>query len=456
MGRDLSFAGGALNHAETRSWNDRYLLLLLGVLAGYAFMGKGFAYLGAPPVYVGKIALLLGTLVFFRIGLMFACLTTLPSLVLAAMMAWTLVRTLPFVRAYGIDALRDSTIVMYGAFAYIMIALLLDDGRRLDQLVQRYARFLDFFVPAMPILFGVCQYMRDSIPNLPGTEVPVLLLGAGEVPVHLAGAAVFAMVGFYRPSVLWIVSLIAAVLMASALNRGGMLAFVIPVCLAAVLSGKIRSLVKVVVAGLIILSAAYAIEKTVTGGQGAEGQMQRQLQPSQLVENAQSIFGHSDEKLEGSRRWRLEWWALIQEDTLYGGPHFWTGRGFGLNLAIEDGFGGGREANPLRSPHNAHMTLLARGGVPGLVIWILFLVSWLGAMLGAFLGARRRNRKTWAGLFLFVGCYALASIINATFDVALEGPMQGIWFWCLIGVGIGAVMIFRFQHRQPFVKGAGP
>ena len=77
-------------------------------------------------------------------------------------------------------------------------------------------------------------------------------------------------------------------------------------------------------------------------------------------------------------------------------------------------------------------------------------------MLGAFLGARRRNRKTWAGLFLFVGCYALASIINATFDVALEGPMQGIWFWCLIGVGIGAVMIFRFQHRQPFVKGAGP
>jgi hypothetical protein len=34
--------------------------------------------------------------------------------------------------------------------------------------------------------------------------------------------------------------------------------------------------------------------------------------------------------------------------------------------------------------------------------------------------------------------------------------MQGVWFWCLIGIGIGAVMIFRFTHRQAFVPGVGP
>jgi O-antigen ligase len=141
-------------------------------------------------------------------------------------------------------------------------------------------------------------------------------------------------------------------------------------------------------------------------------------------------------------------------DTLYGGPHFWTGRGFGLNLAVEDGYGGEREANPLRSPHNAHMTLLARAGVPGLAVWGAFLVVWFAMMAGAFLDARRRSRQDWAGLFLFVGCYAGACVINATFDVALEGPMQGIWFWCLIGLGFGTVMIFRFQHRQRLVRGA--
>jgi hypothetical protein len=307
----------------------------------------------------------------------------------------------------------------------------------------------------VPILFGLCQYTKDLGPKLPGTDVPLILLGAGEVPVHLAGAAVFALAGFYRPSVFWVLSLLAAVVMASTLNRGGMLAFAIPVFFAAILSGKTRWLIQAILAGAVVFAAAYAIEKSVTDDR-APPSLERELRPSQLVENAGSIFGGSDQKLEGSRRWRLEWWDLILRDTLRGGPHFWNGRGFGLNLAVEDGFGGDRQANPLRSPHNAHMTLLARAGVPGLVMWLFFLLCWLGAMACAFLDARRRREPEWAGLFLFVASYASACVINATFDVALEGPMQGVWFWSLIGLGIGAVMIFRFQHRQPRAQGAGP
>jgi len=42
--------------------------------------------------------------------------------------------------------------------------------------------------------------------------------------------------------------------------------------------------------------------------------------------------------------------------------------------------------------------------------------------------ARRCGQAEWAGLLLFVACYATSGVINATFDVALEAPMQGIWF----------------------------
>ncbi len=295
MGKESSSVSHALDRTEVRSWNDRYLLFLLGVLAGYALMGKGFAYLGAPPIFIGEVALLLGTVVLLRTGLFLSCFTTFPGLVLAVMMAWTLFRTVPFIRPYGFDALRDSVIIMYGVFSYIVIGLLLEDGRRLDQIVQYYARFLRFFVPAAPILFGFCQYLRDWVPYLPGTQVGIIHLGAGEVPVHLAGAAVFALVGFYRPTAVWIASLVMAVLMASALNRGGMLAFVIPVTVAAVLQGQFRAIVKVVVAGLLIFSAAYAVEKSLTGDQVvARQQLERKFEPSQLVENAESIFGASD------------------------------------------------------------------------------------------------------------------------------------------------------------------
>ena len=46
------------------SEGDRYLALLAIVLLGYALMGKGFAYLGFPPLYVGEIAFLTGIVVF--------------------------------------------------------------------------------------------------------------------------------------------------------------------------------------------------------------------------------------------------------------------------------------------------------------------------------------------------------------------------------------------------------
>jgi hypothetical protein len=64
------------------------------------------------------------------------------------------------------------------------------------------------------------------------------------------------------------------------------------------------------------------------------------------------------------------------------------------------------------------------------------------------LTARRRGDERWVGLFLFTVCYAASIIINATFDVTLEGPMQGIWFWSLFGLGIGSVMVYRAQHNE--------
>jgi uncharacterized membrane protein YedE/YeeE len=66
-------------------------------------------------------------------------------------------------------------------------------------------------------------------------------------------------------------------------------------------------------------------------------------------------------------------------------------------------------------------------------------------LLRAMLVARTRGHKQWADLFLFVICYLTSILINAFVDVTLEGPMQGIWFWCLFGFGIGSVMVYRAQ-----------
>ena len=96
------------------------------------------------------------------------------------------------------------------------------------------------------------------------------------------------------------------------------------------------------------------------------------------------------------------------------------------------------------------MTILARAGVPGLVLWFALLLSWLAMLFNAVATAWRRGEGDRARLFIFVLSYAIGFVINASFDVALEGPMQGIWFWCLFGFGIGSVMIFKVV-RAPVV-----
>lgn len=430
---------------------DRYLLALSCVLLGYAVMGKGFAYLGYPPFFVGELAFFAGLLALLRSGCLVAVFAFGPSLLLAATMGWTLLRTLPFVGTYGFDALRDSVIIMYAGFSFIVAALLIEDCRRINTLVRYYNVFLGIYVPAVPFLFALSYWFGDDILKVPGTSVGLIFLGAGEVAAHLAGAAVFALAGFRRPTPVWTACLLAALVMASAVSRGAMLAFVVPVVLAALLLGKARMLAVLIAAGLVLLATSYVIETSFSSYHEARSSTERSVSAVQLVENVASIFGRGGDQTEGTKVWREKWWNIIVDNTVRG-PYFWTGRGFGVNLAFEDGFGSRHNERPLRSPHNAHMTILARAGIPGASLWGVFLAAWLGAVLHARSLACRCGQAEWAGLLLFVGCYATSCVINASFDVALEGPMQGIWFWCLIGFGIGATMIYRYLQDNSLWK----
>jgi O-Antigen ligase len=432
---------------RARSAGDRYLTLLTIVLLGYALMGKGFAYIGLPPLYVGEITFLIGIAVFLRSGVLVASIATLPAVVLVATMMWVLVRTVPFLNVYGFDALRDSVIILYGGFAFVVIGLLLEDGRRIDTVIRYYRTALVVF-PAISVGFWLTKYWGEYVPKLYGLNVPVVEITASSVGTHLAGPAAFALVGFHKVSPLGVVIWMATLVMLAASNRGATLAALVPLAFALLMLGRLRLMLTIVAAGLTILAVLLAGEATFGHYEEANQSVERPVSAHQIVANAKSIVGYSGHQTEGTKKWRLDWWDVIINDTFHG-PNFWTGRGFGLNIADADGFGDTvNTSNPrplTRSPHNAFMTFLARAGVPGVVLWSLVLISWSGMMLRAMLVARARGHKQWTGLFLFITCYAMSIIINAAFDVTLEGPMQGIWFWCLFGFGIGSVMVYRAQ-----------
>ena len=427
----------------TATLYDRYLLALAGVLLGYALLGKGFAYIGLAPLFIGEFALLSGAVVALRTGCLVNLLAFPPYLLLAMLAGWTMLRTVPFIQTDGLDALRDSVVVIYGGFAVIVSTLLLEDPRRIGIVVSYYQRFVGIYLPCVPPLFFLSWYFSDQLPRLPGTDVPLVWLGAGEVGAHLAGIVVFVMAGFSRLTPFRWLCLAAALVLAGGTSRAAILAFVVPVSLAAVVLGKTRVLLATAAAAFVLLIAAYAAEMTYGGYQEPHGSTERRASPAQIVENLKSIFVNSGAQTESTTVWREQWWAIIMEKTI-NGPYFWSGRGYGPNLAEQDGFGNRHSERPLRSPHNSHLTILARGGVPSLTLWVSFLASWFGTLGFVAWRARRSSSRAASNLVVFVASYVLACAVNAAFDVALEAPMQGIWFWSMIGFGSGTAMVYRY------------
>lgn len=434
---------------QGRSFSGWYFMLLAAVLCGYVFIGKGFAYQGLAPLFVGEITLLLGALVLLQSGLLFRTLGTAAAWFLALLIAWVTIRTVPYLGIYGMDAPRDAVIVGYGAFAFIVIALFLENRERLNSFLGAYAKIATIFVLASPFIFLVTRFLADSIPTFAapnGEPISYWSFRPGQFGVHLAGAALFVFLGLQKIGFLWLGTFLAAALMASATSRGAMLAIVLPLVLVGLLSGRVSKLLKIAAIGFVGLMAALAVELAFVEHRDIDtlSSHDRPVSIQQALAGVVSIFDSSGAQLSQTKEWRLRWWEIIQDHTLTG-PYFWTGKGFGINLADADGFQAPNEsgAPPLRDPHSVHLTLLARAGVPGLVLWLGVLASWTWLLVGTSLRARANREPQWADVLLFIYGYGLAVVIESSFDIGLAGPMMGIPFWCLYGLGIAAAMIYR-------------
>jgi len=425
------------------SLTDRYFAMLAVALLGYAVMGKGFAYIGVAPLFIGEIMFVLGLAMFLRTGCYIAALVALPNLILLLLLILAVARTLPFIGPYGFDALRDSVLLLYGGFALIVTALLLEKRERIADVYRYFQILASIYVFAAPAAYLAAKGARDLIPTWPGTGVPIVYLRAGEIAVHVCGAAVVALVGMRKFSVLWTVMLLFTIAMVAAQSRGGALAIVIPIAFAILVSGKIIQFAKVGVIGFAVLSAAYVLDVQIAMPAGYWGGDERPIGARQLVDNFASVVGESDGQLDNTKQFRLEWWKSIINYT-FSGPYFWNGKGFGVNLAIDDDHVVTEDPNapPLRSPHNGHFNILARTGVPGFTLWALTIVTWFAMLMKRYINARALREQQWAALFLLLMCYSASIIIDAAFDVALEGPMLGIWYWVIFGIGVGASMIY--------------
>jgi len=417
---------------------ERYLAFLCICLLGYALMSKAFAYVGVAPLFIGEVALLLGLLVFARLPGWTRLLQVKPVWPLLALIGWGVLRTLPFISTYGVLALRDATVYAYALFAFVVCLLIQNRPARIALLLRRYGAFTTLFIAVMPVQAILHRFLTEK-PDLPwAPTVPVISMKESDVMVHLGGILAFWIVGF-AGEVSWarLALMVFIAGLVGLVDRSGMVAYLF--CAIVGLSLRPQSrvpwrLLTLLSIGLLLLwLTQFRID--LPGGKG------RDISLDQVAANITSVAGDTgSESLDSTKEWRMDWWNEIIRYTIHG-PYRWTGKGFGINLADDDGFRLDQDGT-LRSPHSVHMTFLARAGLPGLALWILTQLTWMAGIVGGYISARHTRDLRWQGVFLFLGCYWAAFLINASFDVFLEGPMGGIWFWCLFGVGLGAMWVF--------------
>jgi O-Antigen ligase len=421
--------------------------LFLGTLAvllvGYAVLGKGFAYIGANSIFVGELGLAVGMLTIvsgwrrIRVGAF--------EIVLLAFIGWGAVRTVPYIGTWGLDALRDAVSWGYSLFAVaILVSLRPHHLERLVDLYRRLSIPLVFWFPLAAVLtisFG------DRLPVVPGSDTPIVFFKAGDVGVQLAGIAAFMFVGLAgrsaawtstREAVLWIGWIMSSGVV-SALNRGAMVSIGTSV-LALLFVRKANSWLIALAMGVLLISAAWILNPEVDIGS------ERKLSIQQFVGNAVSIVASTGDENEGTKIWRLLWWDKITDYTV-NGEYFWTGKGYGVNLADDDGFQVLADGS-LRAPHSANFEFLARSGVPGLALWVLLLVTIGATMLRAARVAAATGQRFLLSILGWLFVYNIAAVINMSVDVYLGGPQGGIWFWATVGGGIAVSRFVMDEKRR--------
>jgi len=403
---------------------------LVALLLGYALFGRGLAHVGVPPVYVGEVVLALGV-----VAMLFSVRTLRGGPIrwlIVAFMVWGALRTIPYIGQYGVDAFRDAVTWGYALFA--LFVSLMVTSRQFRRILGIYRALIPFYLLWVPLTLIASRVA----PGYPGGIDALIAPKPGDMGVLLAGIAAFALLGLYsaapKPrvpeSIMWLLWLPAAGVVAI-FNRGGMVAMV--TAGAALLFLRLpRRWLPPVFMTVLIAVLLLAVDPRLDIGQG------RTLSVGQVVDNVTSVITDTgDPALEGTKEFRLKWWSDIINYTVFG-PYFWTGKGFGINLADADGFQVYAD-HSLRAPHNGHLEILARMGVPGLLLWILLNAAIGVGLLRAAARARSVGRLRWVAIdgWLFVAW--AAALVNASFDPSLQGPHAGIWFWSMVGLAIAAI-----------------
>ena len=398
--------------------NRAYIKTYLFVLLLYVFFNKGVAY-----SYMAEILLVAGIFILFINRKKFEIGLDRKQIIIGIFIITSFIYIVICIFQYPIlNVLRDSLAFQYAWFAFIIYFLKNEYDFILQKIIHIYkwaplVLFLNFF-----LFYFVFLYLPPI--NIFGNQ-NIIIYKNGDKSVHLLISTIFMFLYTEKYSRKWLIAntilIVINFLILLAFTRSGSVAYIFALfsffffSKEKILNESFRKLLKYIPI-IMVIGMGFFLTIDIQGD--AQG---RTISLSQITDNFSSIVSTNiDGNLAENKVWRLIWWAKLVNES-FTLQHFFVGKGLGMSLAGNDIL---NTDDNLRSPHNFHLTILARFGYIVFIAWIMLLVSLFKPLF---------TRKL-AGKTLAITSILLAFIINGSFDVFFEGPMGAFPFWTFVGL----------------------
>ena len=418
-----------------RAGLELWQVLLLTALTGYAVLNYGFEnlaiHLGGFPLII-SYGLMYASMAFAVFSCRHTISRTLKEPAMTCIFAFLFLTVLHLVvdiPRYGLWAVRDASMFLDGIF--LLLGLLWSMKHSSVMLLLKWLMVVFLLNLGYSFLMPWEDALSSWSPKS-GVFVMTPIVGTyrGNQVFLLLGALFFILLARYVvrwPR--WILLLLAAaqlfglaILQARAEYVGILVSLIVFLFLGEI--GKFSKLLSLLAPPLIVILILTTVGIEISGRIGP-------VNLAFFKEHILSIGG-----VEGTPGSSVEGRAGWIDQAM---QHFWPnpvfGEGFGLPLID---FRDARSGNMVRQPHNSSVSVLARLGVVGFAVWVIFNLRVLIQFIRGF-----RQRSSWnsllSNLLLWLFLVYLIEMINISTEAGLEFPSSDIPFLFFVGLALGLV-----------------
>lgn len=434
---------------------DLWKGMVLTALTFYIILNYGFENLafrvGPVPVIVGESLMIgaFGIVIWrYRLSVLKRVAIDPPFICLLILLGLAVLHLLWDVPRFGLYAFRDASIFVEGLFFFLGSIWARDEKN--TQTLLHWLVLVLLGNMLYNALFPLSLKLQSLSPNS-GVFQKVPIIGHfQDSPLFLVAGALFFLwlgrrvTGMTR-GLLWFFAVIQLGELGILQTRSAYVGLGLILLLLLVFGEvrKARQVTGVVLAGLlalvVLIEGVAVLGVTIPGRVGP-------VDFGFLEEQAKSVFsvGKPGGGMEDDAD-RKDWYGQVWRRITASPVSMLWGEGFGEPLIDFRSYSGERTGIAVRQPHNSTLSVLARLGLLGLAVWMIFHFLILRSFYKG-LRARSLLDDVSGDLLLWLLCLYLLFMVTASVQPLLEFSHGAVPFYFLMGFALGIVR-WRVEGR---------